>query len=98
LYSAQLEPVVRRQPHPGSSALAAAANVVFMPVRFALAGVGGVLGGLTGWLTAGNENAARDIWGLPPFDGQTYLQPQMLYGEEPLMIGDLEYRMHITQP
>jgi hypothetical protein len=93
-----LEPVTNREPHPGSAALAAIGNVVFMPIRFALVTVGGELGGLTGWLTAGNENAAHDIWRLPPFDGQTYLQPEMLYGEEPLMIGDLEYRMHVTQP
>ena len=95
---AQMEPVENHEPHPGSAALAALGNVVFMPVRFVLVTIGGELGGLTGWLTAGNENAARDIWRLPPFDGQTYLQPEMLYGEEPLMIGDLEYRMHVTTP
>lgn len=98
MYAAQLEPVERRQPHPGSAALAAVINVVFVPVRIALTTVGAGLGGLTGWLTAGNKNAAADIWRLPPFDGQTYLQPEMLYGEEPLMIGELEYRMHVTQP
>ena len=69
-----------------------------MPVRVSLAAVGGVLGGLTGWLTAGNLHAAQDIWRLPPFDGQTHLQPEMMYGEEPLMIGELEFRMHVTQP
>jgi hypothetical protein len=95
---AQLAPIERRQPHPGASALAAAGNIVFMPVRLSLAAVGGVLGGLTGWLTAGNENAARDIWRLPPFDGQTHLEPEMMYGEEPLMIGELEFRMHVTPP
>ena len=47
---------------------------------------------------AGNVNAAHDIWRLPPFDGQTHLQPEMMYGEEPVMIGELEYRMHITPP
>ena len=96
--SAQMDPAETREPHPGSAALAAAGTVVFMPIRFALVAVGGELGGLTGWLTAGNQNAAHDIWRLPPFDGQTYLEPEMLYGEEPLMIGDLEYRMHVTKP
>ena len=95
---AQLAPEQNREPHPGSAALAAVGNIVFMPVRFALTAVGAELGGLTGWLTAGNKNAARDIWHLPPFDGQTYLQPEMLYGEEPLMVGQLEFRMHVTQP
>jgi hypothetical protein len=95
---AQLAPEQTREPHPGASALAATANIVFMPVRFVLTTIGAELGGLTGWLTAGNTNAARDIWRLPPFDGQTYLQPEMMYGEEPLQVGDLEYYMHITRP
>lgn len=95
---AQMAPIEHRQPHPGAAALAAAGNIVFMPVRLSLAAVGGVLGGLTGWLTAGNVNAARDIWRLPPFDGQTHLQPEMMYGQEPLMVGELEFRMHVTSP
>jgi hypothetical protein len=95
---AQLAPEQNREPRPGSAALAAAGNIVFMPVRVALAAVGAELGGLTGWLTAGNRDAADDIWGLPPFDGQMYLQPAMMHGEEPLQIGTLEFRMHITSP
>ena len=95
---AQLAPDQNREPHPGAAALAAAGNIVFMPVRFVLTTIGAELGGLTGWLTAGNVNAARDIWRLPPFDGQTYLQPEMMYGEEPLQIGELEFRMHVTPP
>lgn len=91
---AQLQPVQRREPAPGAAALAAAGNVVFMPVRLATFTVGGALGGLTGWLTAGNEHAAHDIWGL--FDGQGYLQPAMMSGKEPLEIGELEFRMHVT--
>ena len=94
----QLAPAERRVPHPGAAVLAAAGNVVYTPFRVMFATVGGVLGGLTGWLTAGNVNAAHDIWRLPPFDGQTHLQPEMMYGEEPVMIGELEYRMHITPP
>jgi hypothetical protein len=95
---AQLAPEQSRAPHPGAAALAAAGNIVFMPVRFVLTTIGAELGGLTGWLTAGNVNAARDIWRLPPFDGQTYLQPDMMYGEEPLQVGELEFYMHVTPP
>ena len=95
---AQLAPEQVREPHPGSAALAAAGNVVFMPVRLVLTTIGAELGGLTGWLTAGNVDAAHDIWRLPPFDGQTYLQPDMMYGEEPLQVGDLEFYMHVTRP
>jgi hypothetical protein len=89
-------PVQALQPHPGAAALAAACNIVFMPVRVALAAVGAELGGITGWLTAGNANAAEDVWHLPPFDGQMYLQREMMYGEEPLDFGEYSYRMHVT--
>ena len=92
----QMAPVERRVPHAAAAALAAAGNIVYMPVRVTLAAVGGVLGGLTGWLTGGNHDAAHDIWRL--LDGQTHLQPEMMYGEEPLMLGELEFRMHVTQP
>jgi hypothetical protein len=95
---AQLAPEQTREPHPGAAALAATANIVFMPVRFVLTTIGAELGGLTGWLTAGNTDAARDIWRLPPFDGQTYLQPAILDGEEPLQVGELEFYMHVTPP
>lgn len=94
--NAQLQPVQPHTPHPGSAALAAAANVVFVPVRLAVTAVGGLVGGMTGWLTAGNQRAAQDIWNLT--DGQGFLQPQMLYGEEPLYIGDMQFRMHVTEP
>jgi len=93
---AQAEPVQPRQPHPGASALAATWNIVFMPVRVALAAVGAELGGLTGWLTGGNAYAAADVWHLPPFDGQMYLQPDMLNGQEPLDFGEYSFRMHVT--
>ena len=94
----ELAPVERRVPRPGSAALAAVGNVLFVPVRVTFTTIGAALGGLTGWLTAGNRYAAEDIWHLPPFDGQTHLQPEMMYGEEPLMVGDLEFRMHVTNP
>ena len=90
-----MEPVERRS-RARLGGAGGGGNVVFVPVRVAVTTVGAGLGGLTGRLTAGNEHAADDIWGLPPFDGQTYLQPEMMYGDEPLMIGDLEYRMHVT--
>jgi hypothetical protein len=93
---AQLQPVTYEAPHPGSAALAAVGNVVFVPVRLVVTAVTAELGGLTGWLTAGNTTAAHDIWKLT--DGQGYLQPDMLYGEEPLEFGQLEFQMHVTQP
>lgn len=93
---AQLQPMQYREPRPGSAALAAVGNIIFMPVRVAVTAVGAELGGLTGWLTAGNRDAAHDIWGL--FDGQQYLQPDMMYGQEPLEFGQYEFNMHVTKP
>ena len=93
---AESGPVQPREYRPGSAALAATANIVFMPVRVVLAAVGAELGGMVGWLTAGNEYAAEDIWHLPPFDGQMYLQPDMMNGEEPLDFGAYSFRMHVT--
>jgi hypothetical protein len=95
---AQLTPIQNREPRPGASALAALANIVYMPVRVAGAAIGAELGGLTGWLTAGNTNAARDIWHLPPFDGQMFLQPDMMYGQEPVQFGEYQFHMHVTRP
>ena len=95
---AQLAPEQTREPHPGAAALAAAGNLLFFPIRTAVMAIGAELGGMVGWLTAGNETAARDIWGLPPFDGQSHLQPQMLDGEQPLDFGALEFHMHVTPP
>ena len=94
--AAQLAPIQERQQRPGSAALAALSNVVFMPVRVAVTGVGAVLGGLTGWLTAGNVYAADDIWHLPPFDGNMYLQPDMMHGQEPVVFGEYEFHMHVA--
>jgi len=93
---AQMSPVQPREPRPGSSALAATGNIVFMPVRVAVTSVGAVLGGVTGWLTAGNVDAANDIWHLPPFDGNMYLQPEMMYGGEPVRFGQYEFHMRLT--
>jgi len=93
---AQGTPAQVREPRPGAAALSALGNVIYMPFRVALATVGAGLGGLTGWLTAGNEQAAHDIWQLPPFDGQMYLQPDMMYGAEPVEWGQYSFRMHIT--
>jgi hypothetical protein len=95
---AQLAAEQTREPHPGAAALAAAGNIFFAPVRFALFAVGTEIGGLVGWLPAGNETAARDIWSLPPFAGQSHLQPEMLYGEQALDFGTLEFHMHVTPP
>jgi hypothetical protein len=93
---AQLEPVQVRNPDPGTALAAAALNVIFIPVRVGVTAVGAGLGGLTGWLTAGNREAARSVWYV--FDGPQVLQPDMLYGKQAVALGDLQFNMHLTDP
>ena len=78
------------QPNPGAAAIAAGMNLVYVPVRFAVTVVGAQLGGLTGFLTAGDTDAARDVWGLA--DGEGFLTSRMVQGEESLHFGQLEFR------
>lgn len=75
---------------PGAALAAAAANIVFVPVRLALTVAGAELGGVTGFLTAGNQRAAEDVWWL--FRGQSHLTPEFVRGEEPLQVGAMEFR------
>jgi hypothetical protein len=80
-----LEPQQIRERRPGLAALAAVSNVVYAPVRFAWTVFNGGVGGLTGELTAGDEVAAQDVFGIGT--GQGYLQPEMFAGEESLQFG-----------
>jgi len=76
-------------PHPaqagGISLAAAAINVFYFPVRFAVTLVTAEVGGLTGWLTGGDTASARSVWGLT--DGQAYIKPAILEGRERLRFG-----------
>lgn len=78
---AQPEAVQARERRPGGAALAALANTFFAPVRLAIFVVTGEMAGLTGWLTAGNQQAADDVASI--LDGPAYVQPEHLYREEP---------------
>jgi hypothetical protein len=68
---------------------AAVGNLVFFPVRLGITTVGGVLGGFTGFMTAGNQEAAEDVWDL--FQGQNVLTPEIVGGKEALRFGYLEF-------
>ncbi|MGD9763514.1 MAG: hypothetical protein AB7V27_07365 [Candidatus Binatia bacterium] len=70
----------RHQPNPGTALGAAALNVVYVPVRLVVTLGGGFLGGLTGFLTGGDEHAASDVHGL--VDGSQVITPKMLEGRE----------------
>lgn len=71
---------IQRSHSPGLAAAAALINVVYVPVRFAITAVGGVLGGFTGFITFGDRAAAEAIWGLT--DGSMVITPEMLNGTE----------------
>lgn len=59
-------------------------SAVYFPVKFSLGVTGAVLGGVSGFLTGGNERAAEGIW--RPWTGGTYfITPQVLDGERPFL-------------
>ncbi len=65
---------------PGYSLAAALSNVLYVPIRLAFTVVGAELGALTGFLTAGNIEAAGDVASV--FDGTQFLQPEHVEGTE----------------
>jgi hypothetical protein len=70
-----------RRAEPGLALAAALINVVYLPLRLAVTAAGGVLGGVTGFLTAGNSKAAQDVFGLT--DGTQVITPDILDGSKP---------------
>ncbi len=69
----------------GFSLLAAVTNVVYFPVRLGLTAVTAELGGLTGWMVGGDQQAAQAVWNVT--DGQAYITPAILEGREALRFG-----------
>jgi len=71
-------PVREPQPRVGLSALVI--NAFLIPVRFPVTVVGAALAGTTGFLTAGNQHAADDIFGL--VDGTQVMTTDIIEGRE----------------
>lgn len=69
------------EPSAGAVFGAIAINLVYVPVRFAVTVVGAALGGIEGLISAGDGEAANDIWALT--DGSQVVTPGMLEGREP---------------
>ena len=65
-----------REPDPRVGLSAAFINLFYVPVRFPATVVGAVVEGATGWLTAGNQHAADDAFGL--FDGTQVITPEII--------------------
>lgn len=89
-----LQPPQARTAHPGAAAMAAAGNVVFAPVRFAVTLFNAAAGGLTGFFTLDDARAADDVFALT--SGQGFLQPEMLTGQESLQVGELRFNLQVT--
>jgi hypothetical protein len=59
-------------------------NAVWFPVKFGTGVAGAVLGGVSGFMTGGNERAAQGIW--RPMTGGTYfITPEVWEGERPFL-------------
>jgi hypothetical protein len=58
-------------------------NVLYIPAKLTYAVVGGVVGGGTYLVTAGNQQAANTVW-RSSFGGDYVVTPQMLAGQQPL--------------
>jgi len=79
------DPTEVRDRKPGYALAAAAMNVLYVPVRLTLTVIGAELSGVTGLLTAGNQEAAGDVASV--FDGAQFLTPEHVEGSEPLRFG-----------
>ncbi len=83
---APMQPLPERQPEPGAALAAAAANIVYVPVRLALTVCNAAVGGLTGLVTTNADHAADDVFTIA--DGQGVLQPENIEGREPVRVGE----------
>lgn len=76
-------------PHPaqaaGISLGAALTNTVYFPLRLAVTIATAEVGGLTGFLTGGDDASARSVWNST--NGQAFITPAILEGRERLRFG-----------
>lgn len=78
-------PLELRERKPGLALAAAGLNVFYVPVRFVVTVFGAYLSGVTGLLTAGNQEAAGDVASV--FDGTQFLSSEHIEGSEPIRFG-----------
>ncbi len=83
------DPLEVRERKPGYALAAALMNVFYVPVRLAVTVVGAELSGITGFLTAGNQEAAGDVASV--FDGTQFLTPEHVEGTERIRFGPPEF-------
>jgi hypothetical protein len=79
------DPTIKhRERNPRSALTALMMNVVYLPLRFTTTFLGAELAGLTGFFTAGDVDAANDVFDL--VNGSQVITPKMLEGEEEFRI------------
>jgi hypothetical protein len=61
-------------------------NTVFFPVKLAVGIVGAEIGGLSGAMNGGDEEAARGVWNVTT-DGSYFVTPAALDGREQFTLG-----------
>jgi hypothetical protein len=76
--------IVKRDRNPGTALGAMAINIVYLPLRFTTTFLGAELAGLTGFFTAGNVDAANDVFDL--VNGSQVITPKMLEGQQEFRI------------
>src|SRR5262249_42169018 len=59
-------------------------SIPYFPVKLAVSIVGGILGGISGWATGGNERAAEGIW-RPTMGGTYWITPEIISHERPFL-------------
>ena len=70
-------------PGAGYGAAALFGNLLYFPAKLVYAVLGGVVGGGTWLVTAGNTQAANTVW-RSALGGDYVLTPQMIAGEQPI--------------
>jgi hypothetical protein len=84
-----MAPAAERQADPGAAGMAAVANIVYAPVRFAVTLVNAAFGGLTGFMTLNDVRAADDVFDITT--GPGFLQPEMIRGQRSVEVGEMRY-------
>ena len=70
-------------PGAGYGAGALLCNVLYIPAKLTYAMLGGIVGGGTYLITAGNQQAANTVW-RSSLGGDYVVTPQMLAGQQPI--------------
>src|SRR5258708_26289063 len=70
-------------PGAGYGAGALVVNLVYIPLKMVYAILGGIVGGGTYLVTAGNQQAANTVW-RSSLGGDYVVTPQMLAGQQPI--------------